>query len=749
MNERLPIFITQEIYFTGISVKNVIFDKESDVTRIKSTQEDGGYAVFYPMDAPENIRIGTLIKVRQVMTPAPHLATVIFDTIGTAKFDLAPDDNSMAINVRRVDYVTDDSPMVRALEKRLLSKYAELEELLSTTGFVHTPDMDDINMAIDFIADSINSDNIDLYFSENTEDRLVMLCGELEENLDIERLEERVGSKVQEAMDQNQREYYVREQIKALSEEIDEEDESGDFLKKIDVLNVSDDIKDKLKKDVKRLNRMQASSPEAAIMKNYLDFVTELPWGVLTEDNDSLENAKKVLDEDHYGIKKVKERLIESLAVRKLSPETKSPIICLYGPPGVGKTSIARSIARAMNKKYVRLSFGGVRDEAEIRGHRKTYVGAMPGRIISSIHSVGSSNPVFLMDEIDKMAADYKGDPASALLEVLDPEQNVNFRDHYLELPFDLSKVLFITTANSLDPISAPLLDRMELIEMSGYTEDEKLEIAKRHIVKKSMKENGIEDGWVTVSDSAIKEIISKYTRESGVRKLEQRIGQIMRKVAVVFVENRNAPCVKVTKSNLEKFLGKPVYNELKVRQDDKVGVANGLAWTSVGGTMLEIEGVLIPGKGNIQLTGNLGKVMEESAKAAFSYVKTIASDYGVSEDIFKDHDVHVHAPEGAIPKDGPSAGITMTSVILSAVTGMHIKHDVAMTGEISLVGDVLPIGGLKEKTLAALRNGMKKVVIPYDNKKDYEELPDVVKRNIEFTFAKTYSDVYPVVFGK
>lgn len=749
MNERLPIFITQDIYFTGVSVKNTVFDKESDVTRIKSAQEDGGYAVFYPMDAPDGVFIGTLVRIKQVMTPAPHLATVVFDTVSTVRFDIKKDIPFTALNARRVDYVTEDTPMLRALEKRLMSKYAELEELLSTTGFVHTPDMDDINMAIDFIADSINSDNADLFFSDNTEDRLVMLCGELEENLDIEKLEERVGAKVQEAMDQNQREYYVREQIKALSEEIDEEDEGGDFLKKIDLLNVSDDIKEKLKKDVKRLNRMQASSPEAAIMKNYLDFVTELPWGVLTEDNDSLENAKKVLDEDHYGIKKVKERLIESLAVRKLSPETKSPIICLYGPPGVGKTSIARSIARAMNKKYVRLSFGGVRDEAEIRGHRKTYVGAMPGRIINSIHSVGSSNPVFLMDEIDKMAADYKGDPASALLEVLDPEQNVNFRDHYLELPFDLSKVLFITTANSLDPISAPLLDRMELIEMSGYTEDEKLEIAKRHIIKKSMKENGIEDGWVSVSDSAIKEIISKYTRESGVRKLEQRIGQIMRKVAVVFVENRNAPCVKVTKSNLEKFLGKPTYNELAVRQEDKVGVANGLAWTSVGGTMLEIEGVLIPGKGNIQLTGNLGKVMEESAKTAFSYVKTVAASYGVSLDIFKDNDVHVHAPEGAIPKDGPSAGITMTSVILSAVTGMPIKHDVAMTGEISLVGDVLPIGGLKEKTLAALRNGMKKVVIPYDNKKDYEELPDVVKRNLEFTFAKTYSDVYPVVFGK
>ncbi len=753
MNERLAIFYADEPYFNGLSTKNTFFTNAHEIARLKGEYDKGDLIMSVPSGnaLDKDGRIGTIIRIKQILSPNQALANVIFETVMLAAYDLVTDEvtgDAVAENVRPVEYTSpEDAIMLLGLKAKMLLGYDEYQKLTTATGLVHTPDNEDINDLINYIADEIGCTDRRIYYCTNTEERIVLLCAEINKKVDIENIESRVAEKVQSAMDQNQREYYVREQIKALNEEIDDEDEGNALLARIENLNADKEIKDKLKKDVKRLSRMQSSTPEAAIMKNYLDFVLELPWGLETEDNESLADAKKALDEDHYGIQKVKERLLEALAVRKLSPDTKSPIICLYGPPGVGKTSIARSIARAMNKKYVRLSFGGVRDEAEIRGHRKTYVGAMPGRIISSIHSAGSKNPVFLMDEIDKMAADYKGDPASALLEVLDPEQNVNFRDHYLELPFDLSKVLFITTANSIEPISAPLLDRMEVVEMSGYTEDEKLEIAKRHLVKKVKENNGIKDEWAVITDKAIKVVIDKYTRESGVRGLEKQLSQIMRKIAVKFVDNPQHKPVKVTDKNIESFLGKPKYNELEISKVDEVGVANGLAWTAVGGTMLNIEVALTKGKGNLMLTGKLGDVMQESAKTALTYVKTIAKQYNIDNSKFKDTDVHVHVPEGAVPKDGPSAGITLASAMLSAFTGKPLKHQVAMTGEISLVGKVLPIGGLKEKTLAALRQGIKDVVIPVGNKKDYEELPDVVKNGINFHFATTYQDVANIVF--
>ncbi len=754
MNERLAIFYADEPYFNGLSTKNTFFTNTHEIARLKSSYDKGDLIMSVPSgDAiDEGASIGTIMRIKQILSPHQALANVIFETVMLAEYDLVSDsvEGPQASNIRPVRYEEPtDQVMLLGLKSRMLSTFDEYQKLTTTTGLVHTPDNEDVNDLVNYIADEIGCTDKRIYYSRDVEYRMVLLCAELDKKVDIENIESRVAEKVQNAMDQNQREYYVREQIKALNEEIDEEDEGKNFLDRIDKLNASQEIKDKLKKDVKRLSRMQATTPEAAIMKNYLDFVLELPWGIETTDNDSLKEAKKVLDEDHYGIKKVKERLLEALAVRKLSPNTKSPIICLYGPPGVGKTSIARSIAKAMNKKYVRLSFGGVRDEAEIRGHRKTYVGAMPGRIISSIHSAGSSNPVFLMDEIDKMAADYKGDPASALLEVLDPEQNVNFRDHYLELPFDLSKVLFITTANSIEPISAPLLDRMEVIEMSGYTEDEKFQIAKRHLVGKVRENNGIQESWVTITDSAIKTVINKYTRESGVRSLEKQLSAIMRKIAVMFVDNPEHKPVKVTDKNIESYLGKPKYNELELSKVDEIGISNGLAWTAVGGTMLTIETALVPGKGNVVMTGNLGNVMQESAKTALTYVKTITDDYSIPASLIKDNDVHVHVPEGAVPKDGPSAGITIASAILSTLTKKPLRHDVAMTGEISLVGKVLPIGGLKEKTLAALRQGVKEVIIPEGNKKDYQELPDVVKKGMTFHFAKTFSDVAKVVFAE
>ncbi len=752
MNERLAIFYADEPYFNGLSTKNTFFTNTHEIARLKSQYDKGDLIMSVPSGdtIDEGKNIGTIMRIKQILSPHQALANVIFETVMLAEYDVVNDEVSgpVADNIRPIRYEEPLDPVILlGLKARMLASYDEYQKLTTSTGFVHTPDNDDVNDLVNYIADEIGCTDKRIYYSRDTEYRTVLLCAELDKKVDIENIESRVAEKVQNAMDQNQREYYVREQIKALNEEIDEEDEGKTYLDRIEKLSASQEVKDKLKKDVKRLSRMQSTTPEAAIMKNYLDFVLELPWGKNTTDNESLQNAKDILDQDHYGIKKVKERLLEALAVRKLSPDAKSPIICLYGPPGVGKTSIARSIAKAMNKNYVRLSFGGVRDEAEIRGHRKTYVGAMPGRIISSIHSAGSSNPVFLMDEIDKMAADYKGDPASALLEVLDPEQNVNFRDHYLELPFDLSKVLFITTANSIEPISAPLLDRMEVVEMTGYTEDEKFQIAKRHLVAKVMENNGIEKGWVTITDNAIKTVINSYTRESGVRGLEKQLSAIMRKVAVMFVDNPDHKPVRVTEKNIESYLGKPKYTELALRDKDEVGIANGLAWTSVGGTMLTIETALASGKGNVVLTGNLGTVMQESAKTALTYVKTVADKYGIDASLIKDNDVHVHVPEGAVPKDGPSAGITIASAILSAFTKKPLRRDVAMTGEISLVGKVLPIGGLKEKTLAALRQGITEVVLPDGNKKDYEELPDVVKKGIKFHFAKTYDDVAKVVF--
>lgn len=594
-----------------------------------------------------------------------------------------------------------------------------------------------INEDIDYLAGRLRHSDKMFFFKElDTVSRAVKMLQCIKDETEIDEIDSRVHRMVQAAMDDNQREYYVREQIKALSKEIDEEDESESYLEKIDALKTSEENKEKFRREVRRLDRTAPSSPDMALIKNYLDTVIELPWGVYTDDNEDLKEAERVLNEDHYGLEKVKERLIEALAVRKLSKEGRSPIICLVGPPGVGKTSIAQSIAKAMNKKYVRLSFGGIRDEAEIRGHRKTYVGAMPGRIITSIMAAGSMNPVFLMDEIDKMASDYKGDPASALLEVLDPEQNKNFRDHFLEVPFDLSKVLFITTANTLDTISRPLLDRMEVIELSGYTDIEKKEIAKRYLVKKALAQNGVSPEWMTISEDAIMEIIHNYTRESGVRALEKGINAVVRKVARAFVEDPAHKRVHVTVKNLEKFLGEQKYPaSMKLRSDEK-GVVTGLAWTETGGDTLEVEVAFTEGKGDILLTGNLGDVMKESARIAISYCRAFGEEWGIPDNFFATHDVHIHVPEGATPKDGPSAGITIATAVCSAASGKPVRGDVAMTGELTLRGKVLPIGGLKEKSLAAMRDGIKTIFLPEENRRDYRELPELVKKRIDFRFV-------------
>lgn len=579
-------------------------------------------------------------------------------------------------------------------------------------------------------------------------DKYELLLDFLEDELEIAKVEKKINRKVRESIDKGQKEYYLREQIKAIQEELGDEDDD-DLLLKADKLPIPEESKKKLKKDIERNAKMPTSSPDYAISRNYFDFVFDLPWGIESEDNNDIENARKILDEDHYGLEKIKERILEFLAVRQLTDEKREPIICLVGPPGVGKTSIVKSIARALNRKYVRMSLGGIRDEAEIRGHRKTYVGAMPGRIISNIRIAGTMNPVFLLDEIDKLASDFKGDPSSALLEVLDPEQNNAFRDNYLEIPFDLSKVIFITTANNPDAIPAPLYDRMEIIEMSGYTPEEKLQIAKKHLIGKQLKAHGISEDRLSFTDDGIEKIIYSYTRESGVRGLEKEIANVMRKVAVKIVSGEAQDKIVVTKDNVKEFLGVEKYLENEKPEHSEVGAATGLAWTAVGGEILTIEVSIVNGKGEILLTGHLGDVMKESARTAISYIHAHADDYDIPERAFKDKDIHIHVPEGAIPKDGPSAGITIATAVFSALTGKGVRNDVAMTGEITLRGKVLPIGGLKEKSLAAMRAGIKKVLIPVDNMKDLADIPESVKNGVKFIPVENVSEVFNIAIER
>ena len=569
---------------------------------------------------------------------------------------------------------------------------------------------------------------------ENVTERLRMLEKCLNDELEIMRLSRKISAAVRQNIDKNQREYYLREQLKAIHAELgDDEDEREALAQKIKNKGMPEEIEEKALKEIARMDKMSSSSPEYTVIRNYLDWLIDLPWKEETKDTEDLKDAVKILNDDHYGLEKIKERITEYLAVLKLTGSLKAPILCFVGPPGVGKTSIATSVARALGRKFVRMSLGGVKDEAEIRGHRRTYVGAMPGRIIYGIKNAGSINPVFLLDEIDKLSSDMRGDPASALLEVLDPAQNSTFRDRYLEVPYDLSKVLFITTANSVETIPSPLLDRMELIEISGYTEEEKLQIARRYLIPKRTEANGLKEGDVTFTDGALRAVIEGYTREAGVRTLERMIDAVCRKIAVKVAEG-GKPRRKVTAESLHSLLGPARFRQDKdAPRRDEVGAATGLAWTAVGGTTLTIEVSAMNGKGEIQLTGKLGDVMKESARAAISYIRSNSTQYGIADSAFDSTDIHIHVPEGATPKDGPSAGITMATAILSAFTGKPVRGDIAMTGEITLLGNVLPIGGLKEKALAAYRTGVKNVIIPEDNQKDLEEIPKDVREKINF----------------
>ncbi len=580
--------------------------------------------------------------------------------------------------------------------------------------------------------------------TDKTLDRLIIADRLFMRELEILKIERKISTKVKESIDKSQKEFYLREQLKAIHDELgDNINEIEDLRSEIKDKNLPEEVEKKALKEIERLEKINPSSPDYSIILNYLDWIKELPFTETTLDTESLIDAKKVLDADHFGLDKVKERIVEYLAVLNLTKKIKGPILCFAGPPGVGKTSVATSIARALNRKFVRMSLGGVKDEAEIRGHRKTYVGAMPGRIINGLKNAGSSNPVFLLDEIDKLSSDIHGDPASALLEVLDPEQNTTFRDRYLEVPFDLSKVMFITTANSIESIPYPLLDRMEVIELTGYTDLEKLEIAKRYLIPKQLKENGISESKLEITDDAIFEVIEHYAVEAGVRKLERELASIIRKVACAVAENKRIRKRVVDKKDVIDYLGVKKHVRDRALKSDEVGSANGLAWTSVGGTTLTIEVGLYHGKGEILLTGKLGDVMKESARAAISYIRSNASEYGIDQLAFETTDIHVHVPEGATPKDGPSAGITMATAILSAFTKKPVKHSVAMTGEITLRGSVLAIGGLKEKALAAYREGISTVIIPKANQKDLREIPEEVKKYVNFVTVSSVKEVF------
>ncbi len=702
-------------------------------------------------DSPDEndiYNVGTISRVKQLLRLPGDTMRVLVEGIGRAEISELIQTEPFFIAEVTEKIITPGKEKIielEALKRQVLNTF---EEYVGLSGKVPSDTVISI-LSIDEIghlADSIAS-NLMLKVEQKQEImdefdsklRMEKLLEILMKEIEILEVEKNINVRVRKQIDKSQKEYYLREQIKAIQNELGDRDgiaaEVDEYREKMAKANLPEEVGKKFNKELDRLLKMMSGSAEGSVIRTYLDLILDIPWNTRTDEIIDLERAESILDEDHYGLEKVKERILEYLAIRKLQNKLKGPILCLVGPPGVGKTSIAKSIARALNRNYVRMSLGGVRDEAEIRGHRRTYVGAMPGRIITAMKQAGSKNPLILLDEIDKMNSDFRGDPASAMLEVLDGEQNFAFRDHYLELPFDLSDVLFLTTANSLDTIPRPLLDRMEIIGVSGYTEEEKLNIAEKYLVPKQTIAHGLKKSSLKISESGIRGIINFYTREAGVRNLEREISAVCRKVARHLITT-GKKSVTITQNNLEKYLGTKKYRYEKANEKDEIGVATGLAWTSVGGDTLSIEVNLMIGNGKLELTGQLGDVMKESAKAAMSYIRSRTRQLGIDPDFHTKHDIHIHVPEGAIPKDGPSAGITLASALVSALTGMPVRRNVAMTGEITLRGRVLPIGGLKEKVLAAHRAGIDTIIIPVDNKKDIDEIPENIRGKIRFVLA-------------
>lgn len=706
-------------------------------------------------------KIGTLVTVKQIMKLPQNIFRVLAEGLERVEvMDLDVADGCLvadAATFSEEELALPDEKNQEAMVQTLrtiFQDYCQANGKISRETALQIMEQTDLQKMVDQIAV-----NIPVFYEEKQKlleavdltERFEQLSVLLENEIQVMNIKTEIQEKVKARVDKNQREYILREQLKVIREELGEDTtgaEADHFQEEADKLEASDEVKERIEKEIERFKNAGNNSAESSVIRGYIETLLELPWDKESVDNMDLANAREILDEDHYGLEKVKERVLEFLAVRALTKKGDSPIICLVGPPGTGKTSIARSIARALDKKYVRICLGGVRDEAEIRGHRRTYVGAMPGRIVNGLRSAGVKNPLMLLDEIDKMSSDYKGDTASALLEVLDAEQNKKFRDHYVEIPIDLSEVLFIATANSVQDIPRPLLDRMELIEVTSYTENEKLHIAKEHLLAKQMERNGIRPEQLAITDKAMAKIISGYTREAGVRNLERKLGEICRKAARPLCEGEKEK-IKVTEQNLEKFLGKEKYSFDKKNDTDEVGIVRGLAWTSVGGDTLEIEVNIMPGKGEFQLTGQLGDVMKESAQAGISYIRSVSEEYHIPKKFFQENDIHIHIPEGAVPKDGPSAGITMATAMLSAITKTPVRADVAMTGEITLRGRVLPIGGLKEKTLAAKNAGIKTICVPKKNEKDIDEISPEIKKGLKIVFVEQMKDVLDVAFVK